>query len=202
MLNLVRKDLALQKKTLMILLPLLFVYMFIDISPIWVGALFSITLITTTFAMDDKSSIHLFLNALPYTRKEIVASKYIGAVVFTLLVLLTITTGNLLIRREWVQWEQLLFIALIVALVISFAFPFSYLFKSQYLMAFFTALIVLYFVIVNLFIPDMNDRIRALVQSALSLDQTYLYMAVIAAVSLLYAASWMLSTAIYRRKVF
>ncbi|MDN4608138.1 ABC-2 transporter permease [Sporosarcina highlanderae] len=202
MLHLIRKDIVLQKYTLLILLPVLFIDLFLDGSRIYVGILFSIAIIMQSFATDEKSSVHFLLNSLPYTRKEIVSSKYVGACVFISLVLLTIFIGNLVIHKEFVPWEQLLFIASIVAVFISLAFPFSYLFKSQYLMIASIVLFVLYFIIVAKFIPDLNDWIRGAVQTLLSLDDTLLYGGAIFSVILLYFCSYMLSVRIYSRKVF
>ncbi|MBP3038199.1 ABC-2 transporter permease [Bacillaceae bacterium Marseille-Q3522] len=200
--NLVYKDLVLQKKTLLILLPLLFVYLFVGTSTIWVGILFCIAVIMQAFFMDEKSSIHLLWNALPYTRKEIVSSKYIGACVFTCLILLPIFIGNWLIHGEIMQWKQLLFIISAVTLFLSFAFPFSYLFKSQYLMIAFIALFVLYLLVINTFLPDLNDRLRAAVRTVLALDDFQLYLGTILSVTTLYLLSWLLSIRIYSQKVF
>lgn len=200
--NLIRKDIALQKKTLMILLLPLFAYLFLGSSTIWIGVLFCIALIMQGFSMDEKSSSNLLFNSLPYTRKEIVSSKYIGACVFIFLVLATIFIGNLIIHKEMIQFEQLLFTMSIVMLFISFAFPFSYLLTSQYLMIAFAVLFVLYFIIVNMFIPNLNDRIRELVHTVLSLDNSLFYLIVVVSVLLIYILSWMLSIRIYSRKVF
>lgn len=202
MLHLIRKEIVLQKKTLMIMLPLLLIYLSLVDSTIWAGVLFCITIIMQSFSMDEKSSIHLLLNSLPYSRKEIVSSKYIGACVFTFLILLTIFIGNLIIHREIIEWEQLLFITSIVAVFISFAFPFSYLFKSQYLMFAFVVSFILYFIIVNKFIPDLNDRLREVIQMILSFDNSLLYLGVMLSVVLLYIFSWMFSVRVYSRKVF
>lgn len=202
MLNLIRKDIALQKKTLIILLLPLFAYLFFGSSTIWMGVLFCIAIIMQGFSMDEKSSSNLLFNSLPYTRKEIVSSKYVGACVFTFLVLATIFIGNLIIHKEIIQLEQLLFTMSIVMLFISFAFPFSYLLNSQYLMIAFAVLFVLYFIIVNMFIPNLNDRIRELVQTALSFDNSLLYLIVVVSVLLIYIVSWMLSIRIYSKKVF
>ncbi|RCK09630.1 hypothetical protein DT075_35620 [Bacillus licheniformis] len=62
------------------------VYLMLDISPIWVGVVFSIVISMYAFSIDEKSSIHMLLNSLPYTRKEIVSSKYIVVVLFTSMV--------------------------------------------------------------------------------------------------------------------
>lgn len=202
MLNLIRKDIALQKGTLLILLPVLFLYLLVGKSDIWVGVIFCIAIIMQSFALDEKPSMNLFLNSLPYTRKEIVSSKYIVAGAFTLLVVSTIVLGNLILHGKLTQWDQLLFTAIVVVLFISFAFPFSYRFKSQYLMIASGVLFVLYLVIATKFIPDVNDRLREGIRTILSLDNTLLSTGGILTVILLYIFSWMLSVRIYNRKVF
>ena len=203
MLNLIRKDIVLQKNILIIMLPLLFVSLFLSTSAIWFGFIFCFAIIMQSFSMDEKTSIHLLLNSLPYTRKEIVSSKYLSACIIIFLVLMTIFIGNLIIHREIMQWEQLLIIASMVLVSISFTFPFSYLFNSQYLLfAFGGVLFVLYLIIISLFIPNLNDIIRDITQMVLSLKNYWVYLLVIAAVVFLYISSWMLSIRIYSRKVF
>lgn len=184
------------------MLPILILYLSLTSAIAWIGVLFSIAIIMQSFSVDEKSTSHMLLNALPYTRKEIVNSKYIGAGVFTLLIVLTIFVGNLIVHKEIIQWEQLLLVMSVVAVFISFAFPFSYLFKSQYLMIGFIVLFVLYVVTINKFIPDLNDRIREAVQMVLSFEQSLLYTGILLSVALLYLFSWMLSIRIYSRKVF
>ncbi|WP_102274319.1 ABC-2 transporter permease [Cytobacillus massiliigabonensis] len=202
MLNLIFKDILLQKKTLMILLPILFFYLFTGSSPSYVAIIFCIAIIMNAFAIDEKSSINLLLNSLPYTRKEIVSSKYIGAIVFIILVLLTIFFGNWIIHREIIQWKQMFLIISIVAIFVSLSFPFSYLLKSQYLMIAMGVSFVIYMIIANKFIPDINDRIREAVQTFLSFSTSQQYLLLFLSVVIFYSFSWMLSIRIYSRKVF
>ena len=202
MLNLIRKDIALQKKTLMIMLPLLLIYLTLGPSTIFVGVLFCIAINMQSFSIDEKSSIHHLLNSLPYTRKEIVSSKYISAGVFTFLIVLTIFIGNLIINREITQWEPLFIIMGIVAVFISLAFPFSYLFNSRYLLFALGALFVLYIVVVNTFIPNLNDILREVIQMVLAFDHLLLYLGILLAIVIFYTLSWMFSIRIYSRKVF
>jgi ABC-2 type transport system permease protein len=202
MFNLVLKDIRLQKKTLMILLPILFIYLFTGSSPSWVGIIFCIAIIMNAFALDEKSSINLLLNSLPYSRKEIVSSKYIGAFVFTIMVLLTISLGNWIIHREILQWKQMFLIISIVAIFVSLSFPFSYLLKSQYLMIAMGVSFVIYMIIVNKFILDLNDRIREAVQTLLSFSTSQQYLLLFLSIVIFYSFSWLLSIRIYSRKVF
>lgn len=201
MLNLIRKDMILQKKTLPFMLLFLFVYLFVNVSTSWVAIVFCIVIIMNAFQTDETSSANLLLNSLPYTRKEIVSSKYIGALIFIFLTLLTIFIGNWMIHREIMQWEVLLFITSIVMGLTSFAFPFSYLFNSKYLLIGFGGVFVVYMVTLS-FIPNLNDRVRELVQTVLSLDNSLFYLGIILSVGLLYVLSWILSIRIYSRKVF
>lgn len=202
MLQLIRKDIILQKYTLLVMLPILLLYLTLNYSVVWIGIIFCIAIIMQSFSVDEKSTSHMLLNALPYTREEIVNSKYIGAGVFTFLILFIIFLGNLIINKEIIQWKQLFLIMSIVALFVSFAFPFSYLFKSQYLLFGGIALFVFYIVTVSKFIPDLNDRIRKVVGIVLSFEQSLVYVGGLVLVGLLYLFSWMISISIYNRKVF
>lgn len=176
--------------------------MYLGTSNVWVGILFAIVIIMDSFSKDEKPEIHLLLNALPYTRKEIVTSKYIGAFLYILSTLVVIIVGNLLFHQILVTWEQLLFITCLVIAFISFAFPFSYMFKSQYLFYAFWVAFVLFIMIIVLFIPNLNDIIREFVRMILTLENYQLYLLAIGFVALLYFLSWRLSLSIYQRKNF
>ncbi|WP_253957801.1 ABC-2 transporter permease [Metabacillus halosaccharovorans] len=186
----------------MILLPALFIYLFLGTSTMWIGIIFSIAIVMNAFTNDEKASVNFLLNTLPYTRKEIVSSKYLGAIVFTFMVLLTIIIGNWMIYREILQWGQLVLTISIVLVFISIAFPFSYFFKSKYLMTASIVSFVIYMIIVNKFIIDLNDRIRESIQTILSFNSAQLYLVMIVSVGIIYITSWLFSIRIYSRKVF
>lgn len=202
MFNLIRKDIVLQKTTLMIMLPILVVYLFEDISTIYGGMLFSIAIIMNAYNIDEKSSINMLLNSLPYTRKEIVSSKYIGVFVFIGLVVFTIFMGNLIIHQEITIWKDILFIVCLVMVAISLIFPFSYKFKSQYMLIGALVMLAIYLVIIPLFIPNLSDKIKEFVQTLLTLQNAQIYLFIAFSVITLYACSWLLSIRIYERKVF
>lgn len=202
MLKLVYKDIRLQRNTMLIMLPFLCLFLFEGTSIIFISILFCIALIMNAFAVDEKSSINLLLNSLPYTRKEIVTSKYISACLLTAIVLLTIMLGSWIIHGESIPLIQLVLISAFVAIFIAAAFPFSYLLNSQYLFIAGIVTFVVYLFIANTFIPDLNDRIRSLTQSILSYDHTQLYLYVLLTSGILSILSWMISMRIYSRKVF
>ncbi|MEK5039414.1 ABC-2 transporter permease [Sporosarcina sp. FSL K6-3457] len=202
MFNLIRKDILLQKTTLLILLPLLVVLLFLEDSYVWIGIIFSIAIVMNAYSVDEKSASHMLLNSLPYTRKEIVSSKYIGTFIFIGLVVFTIFIGNLIIHQEVMVWKDILLIASSVLVAISLMFPFSYKFKSQYMLIGGLASLAIYLVLIPLFIPNVNDKVREFVQMVLTLEATQLYLFIILLVTTLYACSWLLSIRIYERKVF
>lgn len=202
MFNLIRKDLTLQKKTLALLLLGLCIYLFLDASPLWVGIVFSIAISMNAISMDEKSSIHMLINSLPYTRKEIVSSKYIVMVLFTLMVAATIFIGNFIIRGELFEWKDILLMVGIVMVAISLMLPFCYKFKSNYLLIATMIGFGVHLLVVNFVVQNLNDRIRELVHMLLSLENTQLYFLIGLLVITLYIGSWLLSIRIYRNKVF
>ena len=202
MLRLVYKDIRLQRNTMLIMLPFLYLFLFEGTSMIYVSILFCIALIMNAFAVDEKPPINLLLNSLPYTRKEIVISKYISASLFTAIVLMTIMLGNWLIHRESVPLNQLVLISAFVAIFIAAAFPLSYLLNSQYLLIAGIVTFAVYLFIANTFIPDLNDRIRNLTQLILSYDHTQLYIYILLTTGILSILSLMISMRIYSKKVF
>ncbi|MCA0172918.1 ABC-2 transporter permease [Bacillus sp. RAR_GA_16] len=201
LLNLIRKDIVLLKKTMLVLLAILCVYLILDFSIIWVGILCSIVISMQSFTLDEKSTIHLLLNSLPYTRKEIVSSKYIVAVLLTLLIGTVTYVGNIIIHGEMTSWKELLFMVAVVMVILSFVYPFCYKFKSNYLMIAAIGLIALYLLTVTFFIKDLHDRIRAFVNLFLTFNTSVAYLVIGILVIFLYIGSGVLSTRIYRKKL-
>ncbi|MCY8065393.1 ABC-2 transporter permease [Bacillus haynesii] len=202
MFNLILKDIILQKKTLAASFLVLCVYLMLDISPIWIGVVFSIVISMYAFSIDEKSSIHMLLNSLPYTRKEIVSSKYIVVVLFTCMVAAAIFIANFIIHRELTIWKDILLMVAIVMTAASFMLPFCYKFKSNYLLNVSIVAFGLYMLTVNFIVQNLNDQIREFVDMLLALHNTSLYLIVAISIITLYGCSWLLSIRIYRNKVF
>ena len=202
MYNLIRKDIILQKYSLMVLLPLLLIILSLEVSYIWPGFIFSISIIMNVFTTDEKSPINTLLVSLPYTRSEIVSSKYIGVIIFTIMIVLTIFIGNLIINKELTSWKEILFIISSVMVVTSFMFPFSYQFKSQYLMIGTIVLFVAYLVMINTIFLNINDVMRSSVAKLLAMETLPFFAVTITLTLVLFVSSWLLSLHIFRRKAF
>ena len=204
MLRLLWKDILTQKNFFLIILAMLVVFLLMNdgISIMWIGTWFSIMVVMNMISIDEKASIQALLNSLPYTRKEIVGSKYIGAFIFTVFFVCIIYLGNFLINGsgEYFKWKEILLIVGIVLLAVSFMLPFTFKFKVQYLWVGFTVLFVAYFIFANLF--ALNDKLRALIGQILALSDIQLFLYASGIILAIYFASWLLSIRIYMRKAF
>jgi len=205
MINLILKDLMIQKTNFLILFLTSIAYLAINTSVIWLGFIFSIIVIMNAFAMDEKTPINQFLNALPYTRKQIVSAKYIGVFVFTMIILSFVTIGNLIIHQTFGDWRELLLIFCLVLLFVSYIFPFSYKFSSRNLIT--GSVISVFVVVIALKVigpkdtMTLNEKIGWVATKLFSLQQSQLYIVVGIVISLVYICSWMLSIRIYSKKV-
>ena len=212
MFNLIRKDIIVLKNTILIFIPAILVYLVADMSSVWVGFFFSLVVIIGAFGTDEKPAINNFLNSLPYTRKEIVSSKYIGALIFTFIIVSALFIGNFIIHKEIIDWKELVLIVGLVLLFVSFYFPFSYKFKGQYflngtLVIGAAALLVTNFILpkLGLVIDDrmnIGEKIEWIIQKLFSLQDVQLYGLIAIVIIVLYACSWLLSIRIYSKKVF
>ncbi|WP_342509676.1 ABC-2 transporter permease [Sporosarcina sp. FSL K6-2383] len=199
MFNLIRKDIILQKSTLTILL---LVYLLLGVPSIHGGVTISIIVIMSVYTMDEKSSIHMLLNSLPYTRKEIVSSKYMGACIITCLVAVILFIVNLIFYQEIIAWREILLIISLVMVAMSLIFPFVYRFKSQYILMVALMLGFIYVFVRSTYIPNLNVKTNELVQMVLTLQTAQFYLFIVLSAIALYTCSWLLSIYIYRKKVF
>lgn len=212
MFNLIRKDIIVLKTTILIFIPVIFAYLVVDAASILVGVLFSLVIIIAAFGSDEKSAINNFLNSLPYTRKEIVSSKYISALIFTCIIVFILFIGNFIIHKEIIDWKESSLIVGIVLIFVSFYFPFSYKFKGQYFLNGTLIIGAALMVVANFILPklgpiiddrmNVGEKIEWFVQKLFSLQDVQLYSLIVAIVVVLYVCSWLLSIRIYSKKAF
>lgn len=204
MYNLIRKDFLIQKNMLLVHIAILLLFPLFLGANVYVGFIFSLSFILSACSIDEKDNINILLNSLPYTRKEIVSSKYIGALLFTLVVVIVMYVGDFLLNGENVLflWKEMLLVIGLVMLTTSFLIPFLFRFKMQYLHIAMGAIVVIYFLTVGFFIENLHDILREVTQKFLALQEFQVYSVAISAVVLLYIGSWLLSIRIYEKKVF
>ncbi|MGE7694946.1 ABC-2 transporter permease [Lysinibacillus sp. NPDC094177] len=204
MVNLILKDVLIQKKVILFYIATIIIYLLADVSPILIVFVYSLTFINMAFSYDDKDNANILLNSLPYTRMEIVTSKYVGALIFTALFLMITYIGNYLINGTGTSfsWKAILLIIGLVMVAISFMLPIFYKFKRQYLVIAAGALIGIYLVTIKFLVPNLNEILRELTQKFMTLQETQMYFIAILSIVILYIGSWLLSIRIYTRKAF
>jgi len=204
MINLILKDVLIQKKLILFYIATIILYLWAGVpSLLFLGFLYSVIFILNAFAYDEKDNANILLNSLPYTRKEIVSSKYIGSLIFTTIFVFIIYVGDFLIngKGDLFIWKEMLLIIGLVMVVISLMFPFSYKFKTQYLLIALSVLFGIYMLSISLLVP-INDILRELARKFLTLQETQMYVVASMTVIILFIGSWLLSIRIYERKAF
>lgn len=201
MLQLVKKDFYIHKMMWLLSILVMGIYTFLVASPLFIGIIFCITMTNQLFAIDEKKESHLLLNSLPFTRKDIVSSKYITALLYIVSIIATISVLNVLLNQKLPNHAQLLMLAIVSLAVVAIFYPFSYRFGTKYFNFLFMGIIAIYFLSAQLFIPNINDQIRYISSQLLTENYIMLYMYLLFATIVLYALSWMLSIRIYSKKV-
>lgn len=204
MFNLIFKDILIQKKILLFYIATLIIYLIIDVSSILIVVVYSLTFINMALSYDEKDNANILFNSLPYTRKEIVSSRYVGVLIFTSLFIMITYGGRFLLygKEASFSWKAILLIMGLVMVAISFMLPVFYKFKRQYLVFFAGALVGIYLLMKNFLVPNLNNTLRELTRKFLTLQETQMYLVAIFTIAILYIGSWILSIRIYERKAF
>lgn len=178
------------------------IYIFAQASPLFVGIIFGIVMSVNLFAIDEKKSAQLMLNSLPFTRKEIVSSKYITACLYIVCIIATISVLHLVVNQAIPNMYHLLMICIVSLLVVAIFYPFAYRFSSKYFTFLFVGIFAAYLLCLKLFVPNLNDQIREFVGYLSSVSQPIIYVYILMATVIFYSISWLLSIRIYSKKVF
>lgn len=203
MLNLIRKDLILQKYLIIFYLIIFIVYLQFEINFI-----ISVIMVTSLFVMnshyyDEKSKAVQLINSLPYSKKEIVSSKYIEAILATLIVVAIGFIIQLVSQTSF----KISFFTVMGCLAGTMIFtgiylPIFYKFKQQYLLVIASIGIIVIIVympkVINFFITNYAGQIDYL--KNISNLELYGYLTIGSLV--IYSLSWLASLKIYSKKAF
>ncbi|MDZ4438675.1 ABC-2 transporter permease [Bacillus cereus] len=145
MYNLLLKDILIQKFFFLFYIGLIVLYQVNESSFVITVSVVGTMFIINSHYYDNKGNGQMLINSLPYSRNEIILSKYIGASIFAV-----ITT----IFTLFLQWffakiqisneldfgtPQTIWISfIIIMLFTAFFLPFFYRFKNKYLLTIFT----------------------------------------------------------------
>ncbi|PFC56290.1 permease, partial [Bacillus thuringiensis] len=134
MLNLIKKDLILQKAFLPAYLLFLVAYLWAGMDVAYVLIICSAVFVINTHQSDAKDNANILVNSLPYTRKEIISSRYIGTLLFTIVTIPFCLVGKYFIvdgMKIQASLESFILGFLAVMLITAFYIPFFVAFKVQ-----------------------------------------------------------------------
>lgn len=201
MLNLIKRDLILQKKQLLIYLGFIIFFIVMNKHPILIFTIASILIPFNTHAYDAKAETNILLNSLPYTRKEIVASRYIGTIVYMLLAM-AVTSVMLIVFQKSFTIEHIVMGNALFLLFAAITFPLFYQFKQDHMFL----IVLVSFLVLTFFGPSavqfLATEFSTVTDAIFSLSIPALYAAATIIIVCAYMISWGVSLIIYQRKAF
>lgn len=201
MLNLIKRDVILQKRQLVIFIPFILVFIIMGAHPALIFLVASIFIPFNTYAYDEKVETNILLNSLPYTRTEIIASRYLGAIVYMILSIGVTSLALLAFNKHFTMAD----IAIGSGLFLLFAaltFPLFQVFKQGYI----TTVILISFILLTWISRPvalyMNEHLTAIIDFIDHTSVTVLYIGSALLILAIYSISWGITNIIYQRKAF
>ncbi|WP_038813259.1 ABC-2 transporter permease [Bacillus anthracis] len=203
MLNLIKKDLILQKTFLPAYLLFLVTYLWAGMDVAYVIIICSAVFVINTYQSDDKDNANILVNSLPYTRKEIISSKYVGTLLFTIVIIPFCLVGKYFILDSMefqLSIESYILGFLAVMLITAFYIPFFVAFKVKTLepVFIFLSIGVIYLMKNTPYLLNKYANGVLTFLKEISDLKLFLLFAVIAVGC--YGVSWILSIRIYQNK--
>ena len=200
MVNLIRRDVIIQKKNLIVFIPFVLFFIIMNSHPALTFLVASIFIPFNTFDYDKKAETNILLNSLPYTRKEIIAARYIGAVVYMILAV-GFTSLALFLFDKSFSLTDIAIGSVLFLLFVALAFPLFYIFEGNI-----TLIIMISFILLVGLVPPavfyLSELFPTITEFILNLSNTTFYISTAIIIVMMYLISWMTTTIIYQRKAF
>lgn len=200
MFNLIRRDAILQKKQLFVFMPFILFFIVMNSDPAFIFLVASIFIPFNAYAYDEKAETNILLNSLPYTRKQIIASRYLGAIVYMGLSIGVTSIALFVSDKPFTITDVAIGSSLFLAFV-ALTFPLFYIFRGSI-----TVVILITFIVLTGTAPPLvtflAEQLPTITDFIVSLSTPALYLGVASVIALLYAVSWSITTVIYQRKAF
>lgn len=201
MLNLIKRDVILQKRQLLFYIPFIVFFILMGAPPVLIFLVASIFIPFNTYAYDEKVETNILLNSLPYTRTEIIASRYLGAIAYMILSIGVTSLALLAFNKHFTMAD----IAIGSGLFLLFAaltFPLFQIFKQGYI----TTVILISFILLTWISRPialyMNEHLTAIIDFVDNTSVTVLYTGATLFIMLIYIISLGITHSIYQRKAF
>ena len=201
MFNLIRRDVIIQKKMLVTFIPFIAFFIFMDSHPALIFLVASIFIPFNAYAYDEKAETNILLNSLPYTRKQIIASRYLGAIVYMMLSIGVTSLALFVANKSFALTDIAIAVGLFL-LFVTFTFPLFYIFKSGYI----TTVVMISFILLAGIGPAiviyLAEHLTAITDFIISLSIKTLYIGSTLVILVGFFISWGLTSVIYQRKAF
>ncbi|OCA90442.1 multidrug ABC transporter permease [Bacillus sp. FJAT-27225] len=201
MFNLIRRDVIIQKWQLLFFIPFILFFIITNSHPVLTFLVASIFIPFNTYAYDEKAETNILLNSLPYTRTEIIASRYIGAIVY-MVIAIGVTSLALFFLDKPFSLRDIAVSSSLFLLFAAFTFPLFYLFKPGYI---FSVVLISFLVLAGIgpsILSFFAEHLTALTDIIVSLSAPALYTGAALCVMAAYVLSWGITHVIYQRKAF
>ncbi|MGG3890737.1 ABC-2 transporter permease [Metabacillus fastidiosus] len=201
MFNLIRRDVILQKRQLLLFIPFILFFIIMDSHPALTFLVASIIIPFNTYAYDEKAETNILLNSLPYTRIEIIASRYLGAIVYMVLAIGVTSLALFAFNKPFTITDIAIGSSLFL-LFAAFTFPLFYIFKPGYITTVVIISFLLFAGIGPAIVTFLAEHLTAITDFIINLSVPALYTGATLVIVIVYAISWGITTVIYQRKAF
>lgn len=203
MFNLIKKDFIIQKSQIFLFIPVLIFFAIFGrhMSPAFIFFIASFYIPMNGYIYDEQVESNIFLNSLPYTRKEIVTAKYIGAIVY-MIVSIGLASIILYIFNYGYMMRDMAIAAGLFFVFAAFVFPLFYILKPGYIGTAVLIGVILTAVILPPIIRFLAEHFTTITNFLTSQSAATLYLSGAVIAIVLYLLSWMVSQFMYQRKAF
>ncbi|PWA06013.1 ABC-2 transporter permease [Pueribacillus theae] len=201
MFNLIRRDVILQKRQLLIFFPFILFFIIMDAHPALTFLVASIFIPFNAFGYDEKAETNILLNSLPYTRKEIIASRYLGAILYMILSIVVTSLALFVFNKPFAMADIAIGGGLFL-LFAAFTFPLFQIFKPGHIT---TVVLISFILLVGIGPPIVKflaEHFTAITDFIVNLSIPALYTGAAVVIMAVYVISWGITTVIYQRKAF
>jgi ABC-2 type transport system permease protein len=144
-----------------------------------------------TFGYDEKTETNILLNSLPYTRKEIIASRYLGAIVYMIFSIAVTSLALWVFNKPFTMTDIAIGIGLFL-LFVALSFPVFYIFKPGYLIHVVLISFILLAGIGPHLVQFLIEHVTAFNHFLVNTPASTLYTAAAVGIIVIYGISWVL----------
>lgn len=203
MFNLIKRDLIIQKVQLVLFVPCITFLILIGshLPDFYIFMFAGIFIPINAYSYDEQAETNILLNSLPYTRKQIIASRYIGAIFYMALSIGLASTLFYLFGRSFMLTDIAIGAA-ITFILFAFTFPLFYLLKPGYIGTVILVGIVLITILSPHAVTFLQDYLIPIVHYLECISTSTLYLGSAGFIVIVYTVSWLFSQTVYQRKAF